>query len=89
MLDARAIKEIDFTRIQGEDYYAVRLGAAAAETEKQRERLHQPYYVAGRADPDRVLVHAATLAIRHEPFSVASLLARLRSAPGVEIAEST
>jgi hypothetical protein len=79
VLGGRAIKEVDFVRIQDEHYYVVRQAPEDAEAAKKRERLHQPYYVTGRAEPDRVLVNAATLDVRREPFSADSLVARLKA----------
>lgn len=62
----RAIKEIEFTRIQDENYYVVRSGGQ-----------------------DPLLVNASTMRIRSEPYSIDSLLSRLRAAaPGVPIVES-
>jgi len=59
-------------------------GLAAA----RRERLHQPYNVTGRAEPDRLLISASAMTIRSEPFSVDSLVARLKAAyPDVPIVE--
>jgi hypothetical protein len=81
LLDGRAIKEVEFARIQDDPYYVVRRAADDDEDlARQRERLHQPYNVTGRAEPDRLLVSATTLEIRRAPFSVDSLLARLRGA---------
>ena len=83
----RAIKELELVRIQDEHYYVVRSAADAAAAGR-RERLHQPYIVAGRVEPERLLVSASTLAIRREPFSVDSLMARLREAvPDVPVVE--
>ena len=75
----RALKEIELRRIQDRPYYLARYTAAPLPDAK-RERLHQPYDVAGRAQPDSELVDATTLAPRREPFSVESLLARLKAA---------
>jgi hypothetical protein len=89
VLGGRAIKEMEFVRIQDEHYYAVRQAAADPAAEERRERLHQPYNVTGRTEPDRVLVNAETLEVRREPFSQASLVARLeRALPDVPIVES-
>jgi hypothetical protein len=46
----RAIKEVELTRIQGEPYYVVHRGDAAGAA--RRERLHQPYYITGKAERD-------------------------------------
>ena len=79
MLPGRLLKEVEFVRIQDEPYYVVRSTPVEAEP-KQRERLHQPYYVTGRVEPDRLIVAADTLDVRREPFSSESLVARLETA---------
>lgn len=87
LLDGRPIKEVEFTRIQDEHYYLVR-HAPDAVVEGDRERLHQPYPVNGQRSPNRALVSASTLEVRRQPFSVDSLMARLRRAmPDVPIVE--
>ena len=81
----RMLKEVELERIQDRPYYLARFTSAPLPDAK-RERLHQPYYVTGRAQPQSELIDAATLAPRREPFSVESLLERLRSAvPGTSI----
>jgi hypothetical protein len=88
VLGGHAIKEMEFVRIQDEPYYVVRQAADEATIEARRERLHQAYNISGQSEPDRVLVAAGTLEIRREPFSVESLMARLRAAlPDVPIAD--
>jgi hypothetical protein len=99
LVNGRGIKEIELARIQDDHYYVVRLAhdpdlsrhsgaAASAEAEKRPERLHQPYYITGRAETDRLLVNASTLQARREPFSADSLVARLSQAlPDVPIVE--
>ena len=58
-------------------------GHGVAEPDPRRERLHQPYPITGRAEPQHMLVDARTLAERTEPFATEMLLARLRAAaPG-------
>ena len=87
LVDGRGIKEIELARIQDEHFYIVRL-AHDPEADKRPERLHQPYYITGRAESDRLLVSANTLQIRRDPFSVDSLIGRLRSAlPDAPIVE--
>jgi hypothetical protein len=92
VLGGRGIKEVDFARIQDEHYYVVRQTPQTAPDQRitdPRERLHAPYDILGRAEPDRVLVNAATLRLRSEPFSAESLLARLKAAaPDAPIVES-
>ena len=87
LVNGRGIKEVELARIQDEHFYVVRL-AHDPEAEKRPERLHQPYYITGRAEADRLLVRASTLQVRREPFSMDSLVARLRTAvPNVPIVE--
>src|SRR5262249_7002920 len=69
----------ELRRIQDRPYYVARFTSAHLPDAK-RERLHQPYDVAGRAQPVSELIDAATLEPRREPFSVESLLERLRAA---------
>ncbi len=89
VLDGRAIKEIDFVRIQDGHYYAVRQAPLDEAAAAKRERLHQPYYITGAAEPDRILVAADTLAVKAEPFSADSYVARLQAAlPDAPIVES-
>ena len=81
----RALKEIELKRIQDQPYFVARYTSAPLPDAK-RERLHQPYDVAGRAQPESELIDATTLVPRREPFSVESLLARLKAAvPGAAI----
>jgi hypothetical protein len=82
----RALKEVELKRIQDRPYYLARYTSASI-PEAKRERLHQPYVVGGRDQPDSELIDATTLAPRREPFSVESLLERLQAAaPGTAIA---
>jgi hypothetical protein len=90
VLGGRGIKEVDFVRIQDEHYYVVQQSPLDPAAAQRRERLHQPYYVTGRADSDRILVRAGTLEPRDGPFTPDSLVARLRNAvPDVPIDEAT
>ncbi len=85
IVGSRALKEVEFVRIQDEHFYVVRSTEAPTES-KRPERLHQPYYITGRAEPDKLLVSASTLEVRRDPFSVDTLMARLEAAvPGVPI----
>ena len=87
-LDGRAIREVDFTRIQDEHYYVVRPAPPSGIEAARRERLHQPYDVNGRAEPDTFLVAADTMQIKRDAFSEDSMVARLQKAlPDVPIAE--
>jgi uncharacterized iron-regulated membrane protein len=89
VLDGRRIKEVEFVRIQDEHYYVVRQTPRDANEARRAERLHQPYYVTGRAEQDRLLVNAATFEVRQEPFSTDSLIGRLKAAvPDVPVLAS-
>jgi len=84
----RPVKEVEFARIQDDPYYVVHLDTP--ERKLRAERLHQPYYITGRAERDRLLVAAASMHVRDEPFSVDSLMARLRTAlPDERVVEQT
>ena len=86
--DGRPVKEVDLTRIQDQAYYVAHLDTPARKL--RAERLHQPYYITGRAERDRLLVAADTMRVREEPFSVDSLMARLDAAlPGETVVERT
>jgi len=86
--NGRAIKEVEFARIQDEPYYVVHLDTP--ERRLRAERLHQPYYVTGRAERDRLLVAAGTMRVRDQPFSVDSLMVRLKAAlPDETVVEQT
>jgi hypothetical protein len=80
LLAGHAAKEIEFVRIQGDHYYLVRTGPDTPTAAQPRERLHQPYNVTGRAENGRLIVSASTLETRSEPFSVDSLIDRMRKA---------
>jgi uncharacterized iron-regulated membrane protein len=89
LLDGRALKEVEFTRIQDEHYYVVRYTQNENLSDVRRERLHQPYNVTGSVEPNRFLVNAQTLEPRMEPFSVDSLMTRLRAnVPDAPVVES-
>ena len=86
VLGGRAIKEVEFVRIQDQHYYLVRQAPDKQAAPEQYERLHAPYPVNGQNEPDRVLVAADTLEIRNDPFTVESLMARIEKAlPDVPI----
>ena len=87
LLEGRAIKEVDLVRIQDRPYFVVH-STEQAGPEVKRERLHQPYYITGRAEQQRTLVAADTLQT-HGAFSSESLVARLKaSLPDVQVTES-
>ena len=80
LLAGRTLKELEFRRIADAPYYLARYTGTSAEPDPHRERLHQPYAIAGRAEPQHMLVDARTLTARSEPFATDTLLARLRAA---------
>ena len=87
LVDGRGIKEIELARIQDEHYYMVRL-AHDPEADKRPERLHQPYYITGRAETGSSAGARRHAAGPARPFSAESLVARLRTAlPDVPIVE--
>ncbi|HUL82737.1 MAG TPA: PepSY domain-containing protein [Gammaproteobacteria bacterium] len=82
----RSLKEIELKRIQDEPFYVAHYSSGPVAAGAKRERLHQPYDIAGRAQPESELVDARTLAARREPFSIESLRSRLEAAvPGTAI----
>ena len=86
-LGARDVKELELLRIQDEPYYLARL--SSADTTAGPDRQHQPYPLTGGAGSGEALIDARSLQVRHEPFGVESLLARLRAAvPGTAIASA-
>jgi len=80
LLDGGTLKEVDLVRMHGDHYYVVRQTRDAGRDLGKRERIHQPYQVGGRVDPDRLIVSAATLEPRTEPFSTKEIVARVRDA---------
>jgi hypothetical protein len=63
-----------------EPYYIVRRTVAEGRDLGKRERIHQPYQVGGRMDPDVEVVSAKTLTPRTEPFTVDQIAARVKQA---------
>jgi uncharacterized iron-regulated membrane protein len=87
VMDGRPIKEVELLRIHDAPYLAVHTGNES--DAGKRERLHQPYYITGRAEANRLMVRADTLAVRQEAFSNESLVDRLEAAiPGTPILAS-
>ena len=77
---AGATERVEFRRVDDAPYYLARYTGSVAEPDPRRERLHQPYPIAGRAEPQHMLVDARTVTERTEPFATEMLLARLRAA---------
>jgi len=87
LLPNREIKEIDYARIQGEPYFVVR--TSPVHVADKKDRPHQPYYSQSGVDPDRVLIHARTMQARTGPFSVESMMSRVKETwPDVPVVES-
>jgi PepSY-associated TM region len=82
LLGGRVLKEIEFRRVEDTPYYLARETSGPAQLDPHRERLHQPYLVTGRAEPEHVLIDATTMTVHAEPFATESLLARLSAAAG-------
>jgi hypothetical protein len=80
LLAGRTLKEIEFRRIDDAPYYLARYTGPSAASDPRRERLHQPYPITGRSEPQHMLIDAGTLTPRTEPFPTGTLLARLRAA---------
>jgi uncharacterized iron-regulated membrane protein len=95
VLGGRRIKEVEFARVEDAHYYVVRQAPAmrvsAAESEEQkRERLHQPYYIVGSNERDRVIVTADTLEVRDAASTTDSIARRLAGAvEGAKVTEAT
>ncbi len=80
LLAGRTLKELELRRIADAPYYLARYTGTSAETDPRRERLHQPYPITGRAEPQHMLVDARTLTEQAEPFATDTLVARLQAA---------
>src|SRR5688572_542449 len=80
LLAGRTLKELEFRRIDDAPYYLARHTGTVAAPDPHRERLHQPYPILGRAEPQHLLVDARTLTARTDLFPTDTLLARLRAA---------
>lgn len=80
LLNGRAVQQVGYARINGDLYFDVQRAPAEALETKQRERLHQPYNVTGRADENRMLVSAHTLQVHNDPIPTETLVAKLKAA---------
>jgi hypothetical protein len=90
VLGGRTIKEVEFARVEDAHYYVVRQTPLADSEELKRERLHQPYYIVGNNERDRVIVTADTLEAREAAFSTESIARRLAgSVEGAKVTETT
>jgi uncharacterized iron-regulated membrane protein len=80
LLDGGALKEVEFVRMQGEHYFVAHRTYEEGRDLGKRERIHQPYQVGGRVDPERLIVSAATLEPRTAPFTAGQIVDRVKAA---------
>ncbi len=80
LLEGAALKEVEFLRMQGEHYYVAHRTFDEGRDLGKRERIHQPYPVGGRVDPERLIVSAATLEPRAAAFTPEQVVARVKTA---------
>ena len=79
LVGERAIKEIEYVRIQGEPFYVVR--RAPDVSGENRRPGSQSYGANVRLDdPGRLLIAARTLQVHDRPFGAESLVARVEAA---------
>lgn len=89
LLPDRAIKEIEYARIQGDPFFVVRSAPIGPAETRVTDRTRQEYSINYAADPNRTLIDARTMRVRTEPFSVESLMSRVKAAfPDAPILES-
>jgi hypothetical protein len=83
----RAVKEIEYVRIQGEPFLVVRREPDAnAGTEI---RGHEPYFAARSSDAAQLVVNARTMQVHDHDFPADELLGRVRGAlPGTDVSSS-
>ncbi len=93
-LDAgRELKQVTMRRLHGQHYYdaeyAPPAGLAETVAHKDRERLHQPYYITQREHQNRELIAADTMAPRTGPFAKEAVVEHLSAAfPGETVSEA-
>jgi uncharacterized iron-regulated membrane protein len=89
VLNGRALKEIELTRILDEPHYIARTSPEEQGIVGWPDGGHQPYFVSRDPDAARFVVAVDSLTPRNEPFSKDSLVNRLKSAnPGTSIVET-
>jgi len=83
----RAVKEVEYVRIQDEPFFVVRREpAASAGTEV---RGHEPYFAVRSRDEARIVVNARTRQVHDQPFSATALVDRVgRALPGTHVTSS-
>ncbi len=84
----RYLKEIAFTRIQGQHFLSLRTSEHADAKTLPLERLHAPYDIDGRGQDAHVLVNAATAARRDGLFAELDILEHLNKAQPHRIVSS-
>jgi hypothetical protein len=70
------IKQVDFNWIQGEPYLLTNYSVPADAGSEKRDRLHQPYNIAGQSEAQSLLVNART-GVVSTGFDVEHLVAKL------------
>jgi uncharacterized iron-regulated membrane protein len=88
LLAGGSLKEVDFVRMQGEHYFIAHRTLDEGRDLGKRERIHQPYQVGGRVDPERLIVSASTLEPRTASFTAEEVVNRVKAAvPDAPIAQ--
>jgi hypothetical protein len=83
----RAVKEIEYVRVQDEPFFMVR--REPAPNAGSEIRGHEPYFAVRSSDAAQVVVNARTLRVHDQYFSSDSLIDRVKSAlPGTAIVSS-
>jgi hypothetical protein len=70
------IKQIDFNWIQGEPYLLANYSVPTDSSSVKRDRLHQPYNIAGQSEAQSLLVNASTGTVS-PGFDVEQMVAKL------------
>jgi uncharacterized iron-regulated membrane protein len=85
--DGRAVKEVEYVRIQDEPHFVVRREPDA--TAGTEVRGHEPYFAARSSDAAQAVVNARTMQKHDRDFSADELLDRVRGAlPGTTVSSS-
>ena len=80
------IKEVEFSWIQGQPYFLANYSGPEALQSVKRERLHQPYQVAGQAEADSILINARDFTVK-QGFDIDTLVARLDAATDADVVD--
>jgi uncharacterized iron-regulated membrane protein len=89
VLNGRALKEIELTRILDEPHYIARISPGENNIVGWPDGGHQPYFVSRDPDSARFVVAVESLRPQREPLRTERLVNRLKSAnPGAAITET-